>query len=149
MPTPCRDKRMMPPISVVGGLTANKAPIEKVMENQAGIFFGRVCALQGNLPMQRRLVGVINTGKTRDFPAACLGVHPLGVPLLTHLQGGFHEDFHTVVPPTMLGHGPDTGVALQVTGAVGSLRKASPQLHGPAAIVLCFDLATAMVTTHP
>jgi len=42
MPTPCRDKRMMPPIPVVGGLTANKAPVEQVMENQAGIFLGCV-----------------------------------------------------------------------------------------------------------
>ncbi len=66
-----------------------------MIQNQTGVLCRRLrYGFQGDVGLEWRLVGIVYTGKTRNFPPAGLGIHAFGIPCFTDLKRGVHEDLH-------------------------------------------------------
>ena len=88
-----------------GRLRTHEAPLHQVLQNNAGVLFGRLRhCLEPDLWVLRGFVRVINPRELFDLAPARLSVHALRVTRFTHLQRRIHEHLYKVLGPHQGAH---------------------------------------------
>ncbi len=77
---------------ILNSIWLQKTPLLQVIDDLSGALFRcHILCCDRNFGVHRYLVGIIDSRKSFDLPAASFGIETFDIPLFTYFQGGIHK----------------------------------------------------------